>query len=120
MKNKKNLIIGASALLLAGIGLYFIFRGTKKESAPTTPAPGPGTTTPLPIETGYKKYTVETLVSNLNVRQSPSTSSAVVASLPKGTTIFAKPSSTTGWFSYSEDGTKEKGFVSSLYIKPLN
>lgn len=119
MKNK-NLIIGASALLLAGVGLYFIFRGTKKDSAPATPAPGPGTTTPLPIETGYKKYTVETLVSNLNVRQSPSTSSAVVASLPKGTTIFAKPSSTTGWFSYSEDGTKEKGFVSSLYIKPLN
>lgn len=120
MKNK-NLIIGASALLLAGVGLYFIFRGTKKNGTPAvTPASEPGTTTPLPLETGYKKYTVETLVSNLNVRQSPSTSSPVVASLPKGATIFAKPSSTTGWFSYSEDGNKEKGFVSSLYIKPLN
>jgi uncharacterized protein YgiM (DUF1202 family) len=118
MKNK-NIIIGASALLLAGVGLYFIFRGAKKDATPIDSTPKP-TPEPLPIESGYKKYTVETLVSNLNVRQSPSTSSAVVGSLPKGSVIFAKPSSTSGWYSYSEDGTKEKGFVSSLYIKPLN
>jgi len=117
MKNK-NLIIGGIAFLLAGVGIYFIVKGGKPDSTDageSTPTPTPNP----PILPGYQKYSVETLVSNLNVRQAPSTSSSVVGSLAKGSIIFAKPSGTSGWYSYSEDGVKEKGFVSSLYIKAV-
>ena len=116
MKNK-NLIIGGVAFLLAGVGLFFIVRGSKKDDKKddsTTPPPIPEL--PLPA---FQKYTVETLVSNLNVRQSPSTSSAVIGSLPKGSVVFAKPSGTSGWYTYSADGVKDTGFVSSLYLKAI-
>lgn len=115
MKNK-NLIIGGIAFLLAGVGIYFVFKGTKTDSTAPTPTPSPDILPPTPK---YQKYSVETLVSNLNVRQSASTGSAVVGSLPKGTIIFAKPSDTSGWFIYSQDGVKDTGFVSSLYLKAI-
>lgn len=116
MKNKK-LIIGISAAALAVVGLFLVFKGMKKpEGDTTTPTPNPPTPTP-PSE--YNKFEVATLVSNLNVRQSPSTSSPVVGSLPKGTIIFAKPSGTSGWYAYSKDGVTADGFVSSLYLKTI-
>jgi len=62
---------------------------------------------------------VATLVSNLNVRQSPTTSSSVIDSLPKGSVVFAKPSGTTGWYVYSKDGVVDSGFVSSMYLKKV-
>lgn len=114
MKNK-NLIIGSIGFLLAAVGIYFIVKGGKQDADESIPTPTPN----LPILPKYQKYSVETLISNLNVRQTPSTNSSIVGSLAKGSIIFAKPSGTSGWYSYSEDGVKEKGFVSSLYIKPV-
>lgn len=65
---------------------------------------------------GFEKYTVTTNTSNLNIRSSASTSSSIVGSLSKGSEIFAKPSSTTGWHEYSADGKTTTGYVSSQYI----
>ena len=127
MTNKtKNIVIGATALLLAGAGLLFIFKGgsktsTKDDSTDNTSTDestrGPvkdGTTNTTPK---YEKYEVATLVSNLNVRKEPNTSSQVLDSLPKGSLIFAKPSGTTGWYAYSKDGVSDAGFISSMYLK---
>jgi hypothetical protein len=58
-------------------------------------------------------YQVNTVVSNLNVRSTPSTTSSILKSLTKGTIISAKPSSTGGWMELCNGG----GFVSSQYLK---
>lgn len=115
--NKKNLLVGGIALLLTGAGLYLILKGAKPKD--TTPDQDPVPPKPPIPSGGYSKFRVETLSSNLNVRQSPTTSSGIVTSLPKGTVINAKPSGTSGWYEYSENGTTATGYVSSLYIKPV-
>lgn len=63
-------------------------------------------------------YKVTTLVSNLNVREQPSTSSRIVASLAKGTLIRARASSTSGWFeAFPQTGSNQRlGYVSADYI----
>ena len=127
---QKNLIIGGAAALLAIVGLVFIFKGGGKKDEPTpgpTPGPNPNPNpnpdpfnpTPTPPVSGFSKYRVTTLVSNLNVRQSASTSAPVVGSLPKDSIVYAKPSSTTGWYVYSANGTTDSGFVSSLYLTKI-
>jgi Bacterial SH3 domain len=126
---QKNLIIGGAAALLAIVGLVFIFKGGGKKDDVTPPSPGPNPNpnpnpdpfnpTPTPPVSGFSKYRVTTLVSNLNVRQSASTSAPVVGSLPKDSIVYAKPSSTTGWYVYSANGTTDSGFVSSLYLTKI-
>jgi len=126
MTNKtKNLLVGGIALVLAASGIYFILKGSKPPKSDNKDNSGGGdnggndsTPTPAP-SSGFEKYEVATLVSNLNVRQSPSTSSTVIDSLPKGSQVFAKPSGTTGWYVYSKDGVKDSGFVSSMYLKKV-
>ena len=126
---QKNLIIGGAAALLAIVGLVFIFKGGRKKDDVTPPSPGPNPNpnpnpdpfnpTPTPPVSGFSKYRVTTLVSNLNVRQSASTSAPVVGSLPKDSIVYAKPSSTSGWYVYSANGTTDSGFVSSLYLTKI-
>jgi len=67
------------------------------------------------VTTGLVMYEVTTLVSNLNVREQPSVTSSIVASLPKGTYIFAKPSTTNGWFEYYSNNVLV-GYVSADYL----
>mgnify|MGYP000956131906 CR=1 FL=1 len=129
MTNKtKNLLVGGIALVLAATGIYFIVKGGRKtqesgsggSGASGGSGSGGGTPTPPPTpSSGFDKYEVATLVSNLNVRQSPTTSSSVIDSLPKGSVVFAKPSGTTGWYVYSKDGVVDSGFVSSMYLKKV-
>jgi uncharacterized protein YgiM (DUF1202 family) len=57
-------------------------------------------------------HTVVTQSSNLNIRQSPNTSSAIIGSLPKGSLANAKPSSTSGWMQLCD----RAGYVSSQYL----
>ena len=129
MTNKtKNLLVGGIALVLAATGIYFIVKGGRKtqesgsggSGACGGSGSGGGTPTPPPTpSSGFDKYEVATLVSNLNVRQSPTTTSSVIDSLAKGSVVFAKPSGTTGWYVYSKDGVVDSGFVSSMYLKKV-
>jgi hypothetical protein len=66
---------------------------------------------------GWSRLTVNTQSSSLNIRQSPSTNSSVIGSLSKGSTIWARPSSTSGWHEYSSNGSSITGYVSSDYLR---
>lgn len=128
-KLQKGLLIGVPALI-GGYLLYRQFRGTKTyqqaalDTPPGTPNQGgnqggdPGTDVPNPTM-NFKQYKVTTLATPLNVRQEPSTSSAKIGSLPKGTIIYARASQTSGWMVYSADGTSEDGFVSASYLTAI-
>lgn len=65
----------------------------------------------------WNDYTVNTVSTPLNVRQSPSTSSKVIASIPKGTVVKAKASGTKDWLAVSKDGKTTFGYVSAQYMK---
>lgn len=74
---------------------------------------------PMPT-TRWSNYKVNTSSGGLNVRNAPSSSATVVSSLPKGSIIYAKPSSTSGWHEYSINGLSSAvaGYVSSAYLIP--
>jgi uncharacterized protein YgiM (DUF1202 family) len=107
MKKQKKLLFGILALIGAGVGAYFIFR--KK------PSKGGSSYIP-PKPSKFQKFRVSTQTSNLNVRSEPSQSSASIASLPKGTIVFARESSASGWYEYSQDGVNVTGYVSKMYL----
>ncbi len=106
MKKQKKLILGISALVVAGVGAYLIFRKKPNRGSIITPQ--------KPSE--FQKFRVSTQTSNLNVRSAPSASGSTIASLPKGSIIFARESSTSGWYEYSQDGINVTGYVSKLYL----
>ncbi len=90
--------------------------------APFTPTPTagtPGTTpTPTPTPTGpYGSSTTNTPGSTLNFRQSPSTTSAVLGSIPNGGAITLTGAATNGWFPATFNG--QTGYVSSQYVNPF-
>ena len=111
-KTKKALLIGVPVL----IGVYLIYRqmrGKKTyQEAVIAHPPGTPTSTTTPPADGCGSYKVTTVVSNLNVRQQPNTSSAIISSLPKGSTVSAKASSTSGWMELCS----QSGFVSATYL----
>jgi len=80
---------------------------------------GGSTGDPYKLPNFYYKYKVVTLVSNLNVREEPSTTSSIVGSIPKGRIIALKPSSTSGWMSYGENPSNNivDGYVSAQYVQ---
>jgi len=91
-----------------------IFKQLKKQKPivnPYVPTPTPPPPPPPP-STDCSNYIVTTVSSNLNVRSSASTSSAIVGSLAKGSTVSAKQSSTSGWLELC-DGS---GFASGQYL----
>jgi len=112
-KTKAALLIGVPLL----IGGYLIYKQLKKPKpivnpnvpTPTPPPPPP----PPPPSTGCSNYIVTTVSSNLNIRETPSTSSAIKGSLAKGSTVSAKQSSTSGWMQLC-DGSGY--FVSGQYL----
>ena len=116
MKKNKGLKLFLLSLPIA-VGGYFIWKQfapkkPKKEEEVTPPPP------PVVVgENGFERYMVNTLFDPLNVRSLASTlSSAILLKLPKGTIIFAKPSSTSGWSEFSKDGKVRYGYVSSQYL----
>lgn len=107
-KTKLALLFGVPIL----IGGYFIYKQFRKPKPPTPTPPKPN---PTP-SSGWTKWKVNTVSTNLNVRSEANTSSSIVSSLPKDAIIYAKPSSTSGWYEYSSDGQTSSGFVSSQYL----
>ena len=117
MTKKTKLAILFSAPII--IGAYFIYRqfkGKKTYTAAVKQQGGQPNEQPN-VQTPFAKYIVETLVTALNVREQPSVTSAKIGSVAKGSQIFARPSSTSGWFEYSSNGTTKTGYVSADYLK---
>jgi uncharacterized protein YgiM (DUF1202 family) len=116
-KTKAALLIGVPLL----IGGFLIYRQFRKPRTITTTTGGGGNNggnnnpppppPPAPT-TSCNNYIVTTVSSNLNIRSTASTSGAIVGSLPKGSTVSAKQSSTSGWMELC-DG---RGFVSGQYL----
>lgn len=67
--------------------------------------------------TGFAKYEVTTLVSNLNIRQEPSTNSTILTTVAKGKIIDAKASSTSGWMQVKVGSIN--GFASAQYLTKI-
>lgn len=65
----------------------------------------------------WNNYSVNTVSSSLNVRDTPATTGKVIGKFAKGATIKAKPSKTKGWFEVTEDGKTVKGYVSADFLK---
>jgi len=120
-KKYKIALIGLPVL----IGGYFIYRLLKGKntyeeavkSGDIGEGIGDGTDGNGNTDAGYFKYKVTTLVSNLNVREQPNTSSTILTTLPKGTIIDAKASSTSGWMEVMVGSTN--GFASAQYLTKL-
>jgi len=109
-QTKRVLLIGLP-LILGGIIVYSQFRkkgSSGSKASDITPASGE-----------WASYKVSTVSSNLNVRSQPTTLSSMIDSIPTGTTIKARPSSASGWFEYSKDGSTRSGFVSGQFLKKV-
>ena len=108
-KTKKALIIGLP-ILIGGYLIYRQIRGTKTyEKAVVDPVD------PKTDDDGCVSYKVTTLLTPLNVRDTPSTSGNKIGSLAKGATISAKASSTSGWMELCS----QSGFVSADYLTKI-
>jgi len=124
MKKNKTLYIVLGGIVVAAAAFFGIKALQKPKSAPSLPATPPsggggttggGSTTGGggfvdEVSDGFSDYIVTTQTTDLNIRQSPSTSSAVVGSLAKGSIVRAKPYN-SGW-SILESGN----YVSSQYL----
>ncbi len=66
----------------------------------------------------FNPYSVNTISSNLYLRDKPDSKGKVIGKFAKGTIVKAKPSGVKGWFAISEDGKTIKGYVSQVYLKP--
>jgi hypothetical protein len=140
-KNKAAIFIAAGSALVLTVVAYLIW-GKKTKTSPidnnqnqnnqpnnqvddifdggsTYENNGEYSTMPAP-PTRWSSYKVNTSSSSLNVRNSPSATATIVGSLPKGSIIYAKPSSTSGWYEYSVNGLSSAvaGYVSSAYLIP--
>jgi uncharacterized protein YgiM (DUF1202 family) len=118
-KSKNKLIVGGIALVLTGLGLYFILRKKSNKGSGSGGNNSGGGTSGGGTSGGignFQKYRVATSSSNLNVRSSPSTSSTSISSLPKNSIIWARESGTSGWMEYSSDGVNGSGYVSKMYL----
>lgn len=140
-KNKAAIFIAAGSALVLTVVAYLIW-GKKTKISPidnnqnqnnqpnnqvddifdggnTYENNGDYSTMPAPT-TRWSNYKVNTSSSSLNVRNAPSTTATIVRSLPKGSEIYARPSSTFGWHEYSINGLSSAvaGYVSSAYLIP--
>ena len=119
MNKKTKLALLLVPILIGGYIIYRQVRGKKTyQQAVLTNPPGTPENTPED-EVKWEKYKVTTLVTPLNIREQPTTSSAKIGSLPKGSIIWACASSTSGWMIYSADGSNESGYVSADYLTAI-
>lgn len=138
MKNKNAIWIGIGVLAVGAVGFLAYKKFVKKaeeklkdqQKKPTDSVSG--VEVPAPPTLGgligigqtlnnflssWNNYTVNTVSSSLNLRDTPATTGKVIGKYPKGTTIKAKPSKTKGWFEVTEDGKTVKGYVSADFLK---
>jgi hypothetical protein len=124
-QTKIILMFGIPIVLIGGYFIYKRISGNKPSQTPIKdntdgetklPTISPIVVTPTPSNDNIcKRYVVSNVSNYLNVRSTPSTSLKEIDFLFKGSTIYAKPSSTSGWMELCD----MKGFVSSQYLKPF-
>ena len=137
-------IVGLVALVGGGILVYRLFTKPTGANAPAPqPLPSSEPETPVGAVTstltqayqqtgdilggvastisdflgGFNSYSVNTISTNLYLRENPDANAKIIGKYAKGTIVKAKPSSVKGWFAVSEDGKTIKGYVSSVYLK---
>lgn len=138
-------------LLLGAVGVFLIYRQVMGKSKPLpvegggeadTPTSGggiagvgtstrPTTTTPTSggggilsskiVTPNQGKYMVTTSTTSLNVRQFPSTTAKIIATLPKGQIIDGRPSAvTSGWIEVLDTSGYAPivtGYASAQFLK---
>lgn len=124
MKNKKTILIVATSVGLL-IGAYFIIKGVKKNKEdknnnPIVPPSNttkpnvitPNRTTPTNSTSNISKRAV--VIDGVNIRQSPSTSSAVIRIATKGETFTILEQSGT-WYRVAQGWiTAKPEFVKTI------
>jgi len=108
-KLKMGLLFGIPAL----VGIYILFKNKKGKE---TYNDAKKEVLKQDNVDSFLIFTVTTLVTSLNIRQSHSITSQIIGKIPKGSLILARPSKTSGWMEYSEDGTNVLGYVSADYL----
>lgn len=112
-------------LLVGGALIFFYYRKRKKLRSKYKGGSGGGTSEGGGGTSGGgfggsgsfdQVYYVATASTPLNIREEPSTSSARVGSLPRGSKVFGRSSSTSGWVEVSTDGFTSLGFASLLFL----
>lgn len=113
-KTKKILLFGVP-LLIGGYLLYKYYKSNSSDTIETPPTPSPEPNPPSPEPEECANYLITTASTSLNVRSQPNTSSTILRTLPKGVTVSAKPSTTSGWMQLCNI----EGFVSSQYVTAI-
>lgn len=145
---KKSYVLGIVGGVLVIATAYYIFQRFKKKSEakldanlkPQTPIQEIGTGVQDSVKqivaaggdvlgqigasvgnylSTFNPYTVNTVSSNLYIRETPDAKGKILGKYPKGKVINAKASGTKGWFAVTEDGKNIKGYVSSVYLKAV-
>lgn len=110
-----KIFIYSLPFIVGGVLIYTYLRKKKRRGLGT-----PSTPEEKPQEKDFKviKY-VSTSTSPLNVRKEPTTSSQIVAKLPRGTKVFAEyvgDANTAQWMEVSQDGVTSLGYASTLFL----
>lgn len=117
MKQSTKVILIIVGVLALGAGAYFIFRPKKEDANDNKDNDDKKDNVQQnQVASGFEKYVVSTNKGNLNLRDTPSTSGTIKQSLPKGTEILAKASTTSGWHEVGDDKGQVIGYVSSQFI----
>ena len=114
MTNKTKIYIGVGSAV-ALIGGYFIYKALRPKNPMLNGTKDDTKSTTTTDNSECKKYVVGNVINFVNVRSTPSTSLKEISTLKKGSTVSAKPSSTSGWMELCD----MKGFISSQYLNPF-
>lgn len=123
---KKDTIIRVASILGVATILYLVYRKVIKpivktdnvDDKPQQDVVTPDNTTPSTTtsDNEYEKYVVTTKTTNLNVRETPSTSGKIIGKLNKGQQVLLKKSTTDGWMELTTNGKVTMGYVSSQFV----
>jgi len=114
MTTKTKIIIGVGSAV-ALIASYLIYKKMSSDKGEENP-PKKGEENTATNNSECKRYVVTNVSNYVNVRSTPSTTLKEISTLKKGSTVSAKPSSTSGWMELCE----MQGFVSSKFLTPEN
>jgi uncharacterized protein YgiM (DUF1202 family) len=114
MKNKKFIFI-AIPLVLGGILVSMIAKANKGKSKGKS-KDNQSSDENVTDCSNLDKYIV-TAKSGLNIRKEASASSEKLGALESGSTLSAKPATTSGWLEYYDESCNLIGYVSSKYTK---
>jgi len=118
-----KILIYSLPFLVGGVLIYFYIRKKKQlqqanqGQQQTSPEPSTEPTQSILPSGGFNTlYYIVTSSGSLNVRKKPDGFADVVGKLAKGSSIYGKPSGTSGWIAVSKDGINLFGYASSGFL----